>query len=55
MSWCNPTGKVAGCGLDNQVLIPGRGRDFSLHHVQINSGAHPASYSNDTRDSFLWE
>jgi hypothetical protein len=31
--------------LDDQALIPGQGRDFSLHyHVQIISGAHPVSY-----------
>jgi hypothetical protein len=34
-------------------LIPGRDRDFSLHHhVQTCSGAHPASYPMGTGGSY---
>jgi hypothetical protein len=43
-----------GYRLDDQSLIPGRGKDiFSLCHcIQTNSGAHPASYPMGTRGSF---
>jgi hypothetical protein len=33
-------------GLDNRGSVPGRGRDFSLHHrLQTGSGVHPISYT----------
>jgi hypothetical protein len=45
-----------GYGLDDRgfrVRFPGGGvGSFSLHRVQNGSGAHPASYSMGTRDSF---
>jgi len=34
--------KVTSCGLNNQHLVPGRGSEFSLHHICIGCGAHPA-------------
>jgi hypothetical protein len=40
-------------GLDNQVSIPGKGRDFFLRHrVQTGPGAHPASYPMGVGGSF---
>jgi hypothetical protein len=40
-------------GLDDGDLIPDISRDFSLrHHLQIGSGAHPASYAMDIEESF---
>jgi hypothetical protein len=39
--------------LDRLSLIPGRERDFSLHHsVDTGSGAHPASYTMGTKGFF---
>jgi len=39
--------------MDDQGLIPSRGRDFPLHHhVQTGWEVHPASYSMGTRGSF---
>jgi hypothetical protein len=50
-------GTVLGYGLDDRgsgVRFPAEAGNFSLHHsVQNGSGAHPASYPMDTRDSFL--
>jgi hypothetical protein len=35
-----------GYGLNNQISIPGRGKQYSLHHrVQTGPVAHPDSYS----------
>jgi hypothetical protein len=49
-------GIALGYGLDDQgsrVRFPsGAGNFFLLHRVQNGSGAHPASYPVDTRDSF---
>jgi hypothetical protein len=45
---------VMGYRLDSQGYIPGRDmRLFSLHSIQISSGAHPDFYQIDTRGSFL--
>jgi hypothetical protein len=41
-----------GYRLDDQVSIPGRGRDSLLHRVQTGSGAHPAFYTMGTRGPF---
>jgi hypothetical protein len=39
--------------MDFEVRFPAGAGNFSLHHrVQNGSGAHPASYSMGTRDSF---
>jgi hypothetical protein len=49
-------GIALGYGLDDQgsrVRYPAGAGNFSLHHrVQNGSGAHPASYTMGTRDSF---
>jgi hypothetical protein len=47
-------GKALGYGLDDRgVRFPAGAGNFSLHHrVQTGSGAHPASYPMDARDSF---
>jgi hypothetical protein len=49
-------GTALGYGLDDRgsrVRSPAGAGNFSLHHrVQNGSGAHQASYSVDTRDSF---
>jgi hypothetical protein len=45
---------VNGHKVDKQVLIPGRGRDHSLHQwVQINPGAHPVSCVEGSRGYFV--
>jgi hypothetical protein len=45
---------VTGYGLNNQNLIPGRGKPFSFcHHFQPDSGVHEISFSMDTRYSSL--
>jgi hypothetical protein len=45
--------KLTGCGLNDQGLIPGRGRgSSSFHSVQTVSGFHPASYETRTRGFF---
>jgi hypothetical protein len=50
-------GTALGYGLDDRcsrVRFPAEAGNFSLHHrVQNSSGAHPASYTMDTRGSFL--
>jgi hypothetical protein len=50
-------GIATGCGLDDRessVRVPAGAGNFSLHHrVQIDSGAHPASYPKSTVNSFL--
>jgi hypothetical protein len=47
--WCSP-GLWAGW---SGVRVPVRDGNFSLHHrVQSSSGAHPASYPMDIKDSF---
>jgi hypothetical protein len=49
-------GIALGYGVDDRgsrVRFPTGAGNFSLHHrVQKGSGAHPASYSMDTRGSF---
>jgi hypothetical protein len=49
-------GIVLGYGLDDRgsrVRFPAGAGNFSLHHcVQNGSGARPASYPMDSRDSF---
>jgi hypothetical protein len=51
-------GIVLGYGLDDRgsgVRFPTGAGKFSPHHrVQNGSGAHPASYTIDTRGSFTW-
>jgi hypothetical protein len=38
----------------SRVRLPARTGNFSLlHRVQAGSGAHPASYTVDTKGSFL--
>jgi len=39
-------------GLDDWSMNPSGGWEFFPHCVQTGSGAHPASYPVDTRDSF---
>jgi hypothetical protein len=49
-------GIALGYGLDDRgsrVRFPAGAGNFSLHHrIQNGSGAHPASYTVGTRDSF---
>jgi hypothetical protein len=49
-------GTALGYGLDDRgsrIRFPAEAGNFSLHHrVQNGSGAHPASYPMNTRDSF---
>jgi hypothetical protein len=46
-------GIALGYGLDDLFKFPAGGGNFSLyHHVQNCSGAHPAYFPMDTRDSF---
>jgi hypothetical protein len=49
-------GTALGYGQDNRgsrVRFPAGAGNFSLHHrIQNGSGAHPASYTMDTRGSF---
>jgi hypothetical protein len=53
MSWDSSVSTMAGYGLDDQGLIPGRGRKLSLcHSVQTGCGVHPASYPLDMGVSF---
>jgi hypothetical protein len=48
-------GIAMGYKLDAWGLIPSKGKRFSLlHHIQTNSGAHPASYPIGTRDFSPW-
>jgi hypothetical protein len=47
---------VTGCTLNDRNSIPGRGRNFSLHHrVQTGSGAHPAGLSSGYWGSYPWD
>jgi hypothetical protein len=39
-------------GIEERGAIPGRGRNFSLHHRVHGYGAHPASYPVGTRGYF---
>jgi hypothetical protein len=56
MSHDSSVGIALGYGLDDRgsrVRFPAGTGNFSLHHrVQTGSGAHPASYSMGTKDSF---
>jgi hypothetical protein len=44
---------ATGYGLDSPGSIPGRGKIFLLHSIQIGSEALPASYPMDTEGDFL--
>jgi hypothetical protein len=56
MSGDSSVSMVLGYGLDNwdsRVQFPAGAGNFSLHHCNQNgSGAHPASYPMDMRDTF---
>jgi hypothetical protein len=51
----NSTSKVTKLPTGRPGSIPGKGRDFSLRHrVQIDSGAHSASFPMGNED-FPWD
>jgi hypothetical protein len=52
--WDSLVSVVMGYRLDGWVSLPGTASGFSsLSNIQASSGAHPASYSLGTEDSFL--